>query len=190
MTDRKVILLLCTVILVLGAGVVVGRLLAPLPAAAIVQTQPDRPRPPWFDQLALSSQQRQQMDAIWDDTRQKLHNLNFLDHRRELDKQRDAQIRGLLSTSQVAAYDQINTDFRAKVDELDKERQKLIDDANQRSRALLDDSQKKLWDEQSKRPHGQDHGPHGPDHGPHGGPDGGAPTTRPWPGPPPMGGHF
>jgi Spy/CpxP family protein refolding chaperone len=173
MTHRKIFLLLSTVVLMLGAGVVVGRLsLAPLPHAAIAQTQPDRPRP-WFDQLALSSQQRQQMDAIWNDTKQKLHNLSMMDRRRELDKQRDESIRALLSGQQLASYEQINRDFHAGLDELDKERQKLIDDANQRSRALLDDNQKKLWDDQSKRP--RDHG--------RGGPTTQRSTTRPWSGP-------
>lgn len=177
MTDRKIVLLLLTVALVLGAGVVVGRLLAPLPPAAIPATQPDRPRPQWFDQLSLSPQQRQQMDAIWDETKQKLHNLNLMDRRRELSEQRDTAIRALLSPNQQSAYDQIMKDFRAKLDEQDKERQKLIDDANQRSRALLNDDQKKLWDDQSKRPHGR------------GGPSTQHSTTRPWPGPPP-GEHF
>jgi Spy/CpxP family protein refolding chaperone len=176
MTDRRIILLLSTVVLVLGAGVVVGRLLAPRAPTAIATTQPDHPRP-WFDQLQLSSEQRQEMDAIWNDTKQKLHNLNTMDRRHELDKARDMQIRSILSAEQQASYDQINADFHAKLDELDKQRQKLIDDANQRSRALLDDNQKKLWDEQSKRPHGR------------GSASTQRSTTRPWPAPP-MGDHF
>jgi len=172
MTNSKIVLLLSTVVLMLGAGVVVGRLsLAPLPPVAIPQTQPDRPRP-WFDQLALSAQQRQEMDAIWTDTKQKLHNLSMMDRRRELDRQRDEAIRALLSEQQLSAYEQINNDFHSRIDQLDKQRQKLIDDANQRSRALLDDNQKKLWDEQSKRMHA------------HGGPSTQRSTTGPWGGPP------
>ena len=116
------------------------------------------------------------MDAIWNDTKLKLHTLNMMDRRRELDKQRDVQVRSLLSTEQQASYDQINADFRAKLDELDKERQKLIDDANQRSRALLDDNQKKLWDEQSKRRTRRGAATQ-------------RSTTRPWAGTP-MGNHF
>jgi len=171
MTNSRIVPLLSTVVLMLGAGVVVGRLsLAPLAPATIPQTQPDRPRQ-WFDQLALSPQQRQEMDAIWSDTKQKLHNLNMMDRRHELDKQRDEAIRALLNEQQLASYDQINGDFHAKLDELEKDRQKLIDDANQRSRALLDDNQKKMWDEQSKRMRGR------------GSASTQRSTTRPWAGP-------
>jgi F0F1-type ATP synthase membrane subunit b/b' len=177
-----------TVVLVLAAGVVVGRLWTRLPLAA--PPPPGQERSWIADQLDLTTDQRKQMDAIWAETKQKM--AATFDQHHSLDHERDAAIRNLLNDEQKAAYDKIQAEYRAKRTQMDKQRDQLIHDAEERSRALLDDSQQKQWDELTKLMH-QRHGPHGPpgspggpgpgDAGRPGGPPDTVPTTRPDGGP-------
>ena len=176
MRHTKVIFI-ATVVLVLSAGVVVGRLSAKLPAAV----PPTRGDPPsWLaDQLNLTADQHQRMDAIWAETKQKMD--HAFDGRHTLDKEREQAIRALLTPEQKTAYDKIQSDFRAKRGDAERERDRLIHDAVERSRALLDDGQKKKWDVLTKEMH-EHHGPHG---GPPGMRPGSRPADEPWDGPRP-----
>lgn len=163
------IIMLVAFVLVMSAGVVVGRLWARLP----VETRPQGRSPSWLaDQLQLSSDQRQQMDAIWNDTKQQIGAL--MDHRRGLDREREQAIRNLLTPDQRTAYDKINDDFRARRSDLDKQREALLRQANERSRALLTETQQKRWDTLTKEMHDHDHDRRG-QHGP----PGLRPTTKP-----------
>jgi Spy/CpxP family protein refolding chaperone len=162
MSLRKIVFLMTTA-LVLCAGVVLGRLWAQLPARMPEHGQ----GPSWIaDQLDLTAEQRQQMDAVWAQTKSKLDQSG--DQRHEADKQRDAAVMALLTTPQQTAYEKIMSDYHGKRTELDKQREGLIQDAEASSRALLDDSQKARWDELTKQMHAH-HGPHWP----------GGPDTRP-----------
>jgi Spy/CpxP family protein refolding chaperone len=162
--SRRQIAFLTTMVLVLCAGVVVGRLTTRIPVPAPEQG----PRPSWIaQQLDLSTDQRQQMDAIWADTRQKMDQSS--EKRHDLDKQRDAEVQALLSDQQRAAFEKIMTAYHSQRAEMDKQRESLIHDAETRSRALLDPTQQKKWDELSKEMHNH-HGPHRP---------GGSPQTNP-----------
>lgn len=166
---RSNIVLLAAFVLVMSAGVVVGRLWTRLP---VVSAQHGRSRSWLADQMNLSPQQRQRMDAIWSGTKQKIHQTFEKQH--EIDHQRDAAILALLTPSQKTAYDKIEASHQAARAQLDKQRAALVHDANQRSRALLSDEQKARWDGLSKQmPVPWRHGPHGP-HGPHG-----RPATQP-----------
>jgi Spy/CpxP family protein refolding chaperone len=163
MSWRKIVFLMTTA-LMLCAGVVLGRLWAQLPAAKPQQGQ----GPSWIaDQLNLTAEQRQQMDAVWAVTKQKLEQSS--DQRHDADKQRDTAVMALLTTPQQTAYEKIMSDYRDKRSQLDKDRESLIQDAEARSRALLDDSQKARWDELTKQMHLH----HGPPHW------SGSPDTRP-----------
>ena len=158
MASRSKTILIATFVLVMSAGVVVGRLWTRLPAVSVGH---DR-SPSWLaDQMNLSTEQRQQMDAIWSDTKQKIH--ATFDHQHELDHQRDAAVVALLTPQQKAAYDKIQADHTAGRAELDKQRDALVHDANDRSKALLSDEQKTRWDTLSKEmPVPWKHGLHGP----------------------------
>jgi Spy/CpxP family protein refolding chaperone len=174
--------LVMTVALVLCAGLVVGRLSARLvPPAPFGFGPPGNHSPSWLqDQLNLTSEQKQQMDSIWADTKSQIG--KTWDGRHELEKQRDDAIHSLLTSQQQTEYAKIYDDYHAKRQELDRQRDDLIKTAEDKSRALLSDSQKARWDVLTKEMH--DHrGPHGPgdhggDHGPgdhgdggdHGGP--------------------
>jgi len=154
--SRSKIILLATFVLVLSAGMVVGRLWATLPAMAVVHpaTQPSQ-QPWWAAQLDLTASQRQQMDAIWAETKPKVE--ETFDRRRQLDRKREEAVEDLIGP-QYPAYEKIYDDYYAQRMEIDKERQKLIHDAEDRTKALLNDSQlKKL---EALGPH-DFHIPHG-----------------------------
>ena len=157
MASRSKTILLAAFVLVMSAGVVVGRLWTRLPEARVGRER----SPSWLaDQMNLSPEQRQQMDAIWSDTKSKIH--ATFDRQRELDKQRDAAVLALLTPEQKTAYDKIKADHAAGRAELDKQRDALVHDANDRSKALLTDEQKARWDTLSKEmPVPWRHGPHG-----------------------------
>jgi F0F1-type ATP synthase membrane subunit b/b' len=160
--SRRQIAFLTTMVLVLCAGVVVGRLTTRVPVAPPEQGG----GPSWIaEQLDLSAQQRQQMDAIWADTRQKMD--QAFEKRHELDKQRDAEIQTLLSDQQREMFDKIMTDYRSQRSVMDKQREGLIHDAETRSRSLLDEPQQKKWDELAKEMHAHHgHHPGGPPQNP------------------------
>ena len=159
-------------ILVLSAGLVVGRLSDRIPAVRSVPPgghggHGGDPGHGWFtDALDLSVDQRRQMDAIWSDVRGQIG--KTWDQRHDLDRKRDAAVRALLTPQQAAAYDKVWADYRVGRTALDKERDQLVRDANERSKALLTDAQKARWEAMSKDIH--DHHPGGPLPPPPGGP--------------------
>ncbi|HSV15480.1 MAG TPA: Spy/CpxP family protein refolding chaperone [Tepidisphaeraceae bacterium] len=156
-------------ILVLSAGVVAGRLWARFPSPSAT---PTGKQPSWLaDQLDLTPEQRQQMDAIWANVKQQMD--QKLERRHALDRERDQAIEDLLGPEQWQAYGRLIDEFRAKRAEIDKDRMNLIHDANDRSRALLSDVQKQRWDQMRQARH--DHGGDGHDHH-HG--DGHEPTSQ------------
>jgi len=169
------IILISTALLVMSAGVVVGRLSDRIPAE---QAKPQAPahapqhsRSWLVEQLNLTSDQRLKMDAIWADTRAQID--KTFQSRSDLEKARDQAIHDLLTPDQRTAYDQINLDFHTKRDELFKDRNKLVQDANDRSRALLDETQQKQWDVVTKEMQNRDR--RGPGQGP-----GMGPRSRPF----------
>ena len=174
MLSRLKLLLIPTVALVLGAGMVIGRISTKLPAT----TKPVEKPGGWFDeQLNLSAEQRKQMDAIWGEVRQNMG--KTFEGRQTIDKERDQAIRDLLSEDQKKSYDAIHEAYRAKRAEMDKQRDKLFADADQRSRAILNEEQQKRWDVLSKERQGRGRS--------RGGRPGSQPSTRPFSGTGPHG---
>ncbi|HUB25394.1 MAG TPA: Spy/CpxP family protein refolding chaperone [Tepidisphaeraceae bacterium] len=165
------LVLLSTAAVVMGAGVMVGRVTAQYPRQDqhLHQLSPGGHGHSWIDdQLNLTPDQKQKMDAIWDQTRKKMQAI--FDGRHTTETDRDQAMRQLLTPDQWAQYQKINDQFRAKRDEQFKERNKLIQEANEASRALLDDTQQKKWDALTKLMRER--------HGPPGGFDQ-RPTTKP-----------
>jgi Spy/CpxP family protein refolding chaperone len=166
--SRQVLLMMA--VLVLCAGVVVGRLSARL--SAEISPPPPGHTPSWLaDQLDLTTDEQQKMDAIWADVKQQMS--RDWDKRHDLDRQRDEAVRDLLSNDQLVQYEEIYETYREKRADMEKTRDGLIKSAEERSRELLTDSQKVQWDQLAKDMHGHRVGPGGPgpDHGPGGGPD-------------------
>lgn len=177
MTPLKLVFI-PTVVLVFGAGLVVGRIttrIPPIVAATQPATKPvDRGPNRLHDQLGLTADQRKQMDAIWDEV-MKTRGERF-DRERKLEKERDNIAVSLLTPDQKVNYDKAMEDYRTKRTALDKEREAVMAQANERSRALLNDEQKKKWDEWSKEMRNSRGGPRGPRGGDRGGERGGPPT--------------
>jgi Spy/CpxP family protein refolding chaperone len=154
---KSTIFLSAAAVLVMGAGIVLGRLSTRLQAPPPQHAEHGRG---WFqDQLSLSPDQRKSMDSIWADVRQQVDKLN--EQRRGIDKDRDLAIRALLSPEQLTAYDKLFADARARHQELDKQRDAIFQTANQKSRALLSPEQQVKWDAMQKDMHDH-HGPGGP----------------------------
>jgi hypothetical protein len=144
-------ILLSAFVLVLCAGVVVGRLWNQLP----VETKAPTSQPSWLaDELQLQPEQREKMDALW--TATKAINAKSFERRQALDRERDQAIQQLLTPAEWMAYDKIIEDFRTKRAALDKERHQLMDETNEKSMALLNDDQKHKWEELRnwRGPHG------------------------------------
>jgi Spy/CpxP family protein refolding chaperone len=153
---KSKILLSAAAVLVMGAGLVLGRLSYRLQGPP---PRGDHDRG-WFqDQLSLSPDQRKNMDGIWADVRQQVDKLN--DQRHSVDKDRDSAIRALLTAEQLTAYDKLFADTHAKHAELDKQREAIFQAANAKSRALLSAEQQVKWDAMQKDMHDH-HGPGGP----------------------------
>jgi Spy/CpxP family protein refolding chaperone len=154
---RFKVVFLSTVVLVMSAGVVVGRLSAwwsPVVADVPVNpAPPPPPRPPgpppfigWarLASLNLTADQKQQMDAIWADTRTQMH--KFDDEHDALRQARIDAVYKLLSADQRTQYDAIEAEFKAKGQALETDRDKAMHDANEKSLALLTDAQRKTWE--------------------------------------------
>jgi hypothetical protein len=152
--NRTRFILVVTIVLVLGAGVVVGRLWANLPSMSHGEDKP----PPSFAKiiLKLTADQDKQMDSIWADVHQKID--ETFEQRKTLDREHDQAISALLSPEQYISYEEIQQEYRDGRGELDKLRQKLVHDGEIKSIALLDAEQKKLWDQMPHRPHLWGHG--------------------------------
>jgi Spy/CpxP family protein refolding chaperone len=156
---RSKIILVLTVLLMLGAGFVLGQI-----SARMQGGPPPGDRPPsWLaDQLDLTADQRKQMDAIWGETKQKIG--KTFEARRAIDKERDQAIVALLDDKQRGAYEQILDKAKQRRTALDQEREAAMRDANERSRALLNDRQKERWETLTQQMRAHDrHGRRGPD---------------------------
>jgi hypothetical protein len=153
---RSTFILVLTIVLVLVAGVVVGRLWARLP----VINPPADTHPNWVTkELGLTPDQQKQMDAIWAETRQK--RAATFEQERNLGKQRDQAVLALLTDQQKAAYDKIQNDYHQQRTDLQKERERLVKAADEKSRALLSEEQQKRWDQMKASRPSHDHGPRG-----------------------------
>jgi hypothetical protein len=162
---RTKLILAFTVVLVMAAGLTVGRLsVTPvIPLAVTPTTHPSHEhRPPFagVGGLNLTVIQQAEIDHIWQNTRSTLEPL--MEEERAIEPDRDAAIRKLFTPDQLAAYNKIIQDFKDKRSDLDKERKTALDDANAKTRALLDEGQQKIWDEWIKQSHGRGRGPGGP----------------------------
>src|SRR5438309_3363879 len=99
--SRSKSILSLTIVLVLAAGVVVGRLWARLPTnvpVAPATTEPVRLPVSPAEALHLTPEQRKQMDEIWNDVRAKIG--KTFDDTRNAAKQRDQKIQELLTPQQ------------------------------------------------------------------------------------------
>jgi hypothetical protein len=111
-------------------------------------------------ELDLTSQQREQMDAIWSGLL-KEHGRGGPDRFRAIQKERDEAIVALLNDEQKKEYDRIQADHTGKMDELARQREEAYADAVRRTKDILNEQQRATYEEILKRRRGPG-GPHGP----------------------------
>lgn len=119
------------------------------------------------EKLNLTSEQQQQMKAIWSNamTSDKTGRNKY----QELRDQRDTAINTLLTASQLTEYQAINDTYREQFNKMRQARRDAIDKAVAETRKLLTPAQLQIYDK--LRPDKQDGWrkpsfDHGPDHGP------------------------
>ena len=137
-------------------------------AGAVVGTAVDRHVRPIEEhrgglprELGLTSEQEQQMKAIWDGVIQK--RMSNFKTRHDEAKQRDTKIRGLLTDDQKSQYDDIVKQYESETAALEDQLHQAEREAEQKTRALLTPEQARKWDEMRKRmthePRDRDHFP-------------------------------
>src|SRR5262249_22256355 len=125
-------------VLALFAGVAVGMLGARMPAS--------HERRSWLaDELNLSSQQSEQMRAIWQDVSK--NRQSDWERRRALEKERADAIVALLNDEQKARYEKINQDFSARMQEMAKQREQAFADAQDRTKSILTEEQRAKYEQ-------------------------------------------
>ena len=121
------------------------------------------------DELGLSARQQEQMNEVWSKVRQGAGQ-DYGEKRRAFQKERDDAIANLIPAGRKQDYDQIVSDYKAKLDGLNAEHAKLYAQALEQTRQVLDPTQFQKFEEE-RRKHWDEHG-----RGPH-------PTTQPTTGP-------
>ena len=137
MTRINIIITFAFVVALFG-GVAVGLLGARMPASR-------EPRSWLADELNLSSDQRDQMRAIWQDVSKGRQSDG--ERRRALDKERTEAVVALLSNEQKAQYDKIQQDFSARMQEMSKQREQAFADAQTRTKAMLTEEQRVKYEQ-------------------------------------------
>jgi hypothetical protein len=155
---RREIVLLATVVLVMCAGIVVGRLSVKLPAQNAVVTQPatkpaSRPGRVTIaslpDMLQVSPDQRSNMDQIWHKAGDSMRSLES--DRRQLESDHNQKILAIFSPEQLAEYKKINDDYDRRRKEISAAQAKVTTDADMATKAILDDKQIKIYEQLRNR---------------------------------------
>jgi hypothetical protein len=166
--NRLQLMMVCVFVVALGAGVVVGMGVS---RPAVVKPAEHRGGGWIEEQLGLTSEQREQMKAIWSEARDMGQKHGEM--RDQFRKERDAAVMGLFTPEQKDQYQKIQDDFRAQMGKLDKEREAAFNAAKEKTKAILNETQRAKYEELMKRgpgPRGPGRGPGGP--GGQGGPGG------------------
>jgi Spy/CpxP family protein refolding chaperone len=139
-----------------AAGGVVGRAIRPDP----VRSEP-KPESEFARRLNLTDEQHKKMREIWDDAMKKSGPPPF-DQMRKCSEERDQAIQDLLSTEQKAGYEQIQNNYRSKMDALHAESNAARAQAVELTRQLLNDQQRAEYDKMTReRESGRRGGPGG-----------------------------
>jgi len=167
-----------SLVLVFAAGASVGWLIA---------RRPPGPRSWLADELHLTAEQREQMQAIWSQVMGRPRDEG--ERRAELAQKRDDAIRHLLTDEQSKQYDQIQTQYQQELLKMADERRAAFEQAEARTKEILTPAQREKYEamlsrmRESEARHPRRPGPPG---GPFGRPgEGGRPPGAPLPAPPP-----
>jgi Spy/CpxP family protein refolding chaperone len=136
--SRVKMILTIAFVLAMGAGVAVGMLTSRFP-----QTRQARS---WLgDELNLTSEQREQMRAIWQDVSK--NRPRDWERRRALEKERNEAIVGLLTDEQKQKYEQISQQFQLKLQEQSHQRETAVQSAIERTKQILTPEQRVKYEQ-------------------------------------------
>ncbi|MDB5291374.1 MAG: hypothetical protein JWL69_2615 [Phycisphaerales bacterium] len=137
---RPTIIVVLMFVLALGAGVVAGKL-----SARVSQPAAERTATSLTTQLDLSSDQRAQMQHIWEHVREVAH--RCARDKETLKKEHEDAVVSLLTDAQKVKYAELtknaNTD-KEKIDTLEKQ---TFEDAVKKTREMLNDQQRLAYDQ-------------------------------------------
>jgi Spy/CpxP family protein refolding chaperone len=176
MVKTKIILVVSFVV-TFAAGAVTGWLVS--------RSDHRPPGPSWLAaELDLTSQQREQMQAIWSEVMGATMRQRG-EQRDALRQERDQAIVALLTEEQRPRYDAILKDYVTKENEMSEQRKQAFEEAIKRTKEILTPEQAAKYEELMKKEREKGFGPprgghRGPPPGPPPGPLPGSP-----PGPPP-----
>jgi hypothetical protein len=125
--------------------------LVALVAGAVLGIAQDRARTrpekdSWLaTELNLSAQQQEQLRTIWETCHKS--GRDHRERRETLARERDEQVRALLTEEQKPLYEAILAEYRAKTDALSEERSRAFKEATEKTKALLDSSQRIRYEE-------------------------------------------
>jgi Spy/CpxP family protein refolding chaperone len=150
---RIEILLVVLTVMALSAGVVAGLVAARLPAATSAAKSDNVPPPippgpmekSLAEELQLTADQREQMRAIWEGVRDKVH--QAFDEAQDLGRQRDQRLVAILSDEQKAQFEKISKEFAEKYNQLARERDDAFNGAVEKTKKLLNETQRKKYEE-------------------------------------------
>jgi len=110
------------------------------------------------EELKLTAPQQEQLREIWSNVVKE--GPGGGQRWSQLDKQRDQEVRSLLTPEQLSRYDQILRDHRNRLDAMRAETRKRVEEAERRTREILTDSQRIKYDEITRKRH-EHEGGHG-----------------------------
>jgi Spy/CpxP family protein refolding chaperone len=112
----------------------------------------DSSRDGWLSrELNLTSEQREQMRAIWSQVMSADRGAKTWDERRAIQKQREQVVREMLGDEQKKEFDQINAEYDAKLAALGQAQRAAFEQATARTREILSPEQAAKYDEFLKR---------------------------------------
>ena len=143
-----ILIIMCGV--ALGAGVVAGKLTTRTPAPLVPIVSPGAGL---TDELALTSEQREQMRQIWESVRDTAETCSR--QAQTAEKQMQAELIGMLTDEQKARYEKLSNGTKAKIDSLNAYRQHAFKDAVDRTLQILKPDQRKAYEQIVKNRIGQ-----------------------------------
>ena len=153
---RTRLLLLGCIVIVFAAGVSVGLLAGRVKARRPVH------RSRLASELCLTSQQQEQMGAIWSEVMPPRPGPGGGSERSLPREERDDAILALLTEQQRPEYDSILENYQRRMEELSANRRKAFDEAVQKTKQILTPEQAKKYDEMLRRRRERRPGPGGP----------------------------
>lgn len=149
MKTRVKILVVGLTVLGISAGVVTGMLVSRLPAVSSA-AHPLPPMPPGgvpaplVEELQLTPDQQDKMRAIWEGTRDQVH--DCFDEAERLQKERDEAIAAIMTPEQKAQFEKIAKTYADRYSGLERKREETFEKAVQETRKLLTEEQRKKYD--------------------------------------------